>query len=197
MIHGDLIKGANEPYNLQRRKEVKDNSTTVSKIIMDPHVARNLRPPEIDTLVELLQSAFPDNKKIKKGLIPLLSTKKAYIKILLYAWDARNVPALSTMETQQTCNEFFKNHADNEASFQMTYGDDICINANKKFVYTYNVTESGVPGSYGLNPFNGRYQQIQYEGDLNFEKLFDFLIDFDRASKSINLFESLKKIIER
>ena len=127
----------------------------------------------------------------------MLSTKKAYIKTLLDEWDARNVPTLSAMDTQQTCNDFFKNHADNEASFQMTYGGDVSINTNKKFVYTYNVTESGVPGSYGLNPFNGKYQQIQYEGDLNFEKLFDFLIDFDRASKSINLFESLKKIIER
>ena len=84
---------------------------------MDPHVARNLRPPEIDTLVELFQSAFPENEKIKKGLIPLLSTKKAYIKILLDEWDARNVPTLSAMETQQTCNDFFKNHADHEASF--------------------------------------------------------------------------------
>ena len=108
MIHGDLIRGTIESYNLQRRKEVKDDSTTVSKIIMDPHVARNLRPPEIDTLVELLQSAFPDNEKIKKGLIPLLSTTKAYIKILLDAWDVRNVPALSTMESQQTCNDFFQ-----------------------------------------------------------------------------------------
>ena len=61
---------------------------------MDPHVARNLRPPEIDTLVELLQSAFPENEKIKKGVIPLLSTKKcrncghiyrfAFICIYLY-----------------------------------------------------------------------------------------------------------------
>ena len=127
----------------------------------------------------------------------MLSTKKAYIKILLDKWDGRNVPVLSAMETQQACNDFFKNHAGNEASFQMTYGSDVTINANKKYVYTYNVTETGVPGSYGLNPFNGRYEQIQFEGDLDFEKLFDFLIDFDKASKSINLFESLKKIIDR
>ena len=158
---------------------------------MDPHVARNLRPPEIETIVELLQSAFPENEKIKQGVIPLLSTKKAYIKILLDKWDGRNVPILSAMETQQACNDFFKNHADYKASFQFTYGGDVTVNANKKYVYTYNVTETGVPGSYGLNPFNGKYEQIQYEGDLDFEKLFDFLIDFDKASKSINLFESL------
>ena len=127
----------------------------------------------------------------------MLSTKKAYIKILLEKWNGRNVPIMSAMETQQACNDFFKNHAGNEASFQMTYGSDVTINANKKYVYTYNVTETGVPGSYGLNPFNGRYEQIQFEGDLDFEKLFDFLIDFDRASILINLFESLKKIIDR
>ena len=66
------------------------------------------KEPEIDTLVELLQSAFPENERIKKGVIPLLSSKKAYIKILLDKWDARIVPALSAMETQQTCNDFSK-----------------------------------------------------------------------------------------
>ena len=50
---------------------------------MDPHVARSLRAPEIDTLVELLQTAFPENEKIKTGVLPLLSNKKAYVKTLL------------------------------------------------------------------------------------------------------------------
>ena len=67
---------------------------------MDPHVTRSLRAPEIDTLVELLQTAFPENEKIKTGVIPLLSSKKAYVKILLDKWDNRVVPALSAMETQ-------------------------------------------------------------------------------------------------
>ena len=58
-------------------------------------------------------------------------------------------------------------------------------------------TEKGVPGSYGLNPFTGKYEHIQYEGEMDFAKLFDFLIDYDQPSRSINLFESLKKIIER
>ena len=93
----------------------------VSNNIMDPHVAINLRPPEIETIVELLQSVFPENEKIKQGVLPLLSTKKAYIKILLDMWDSRNVPIFSAMEVQQSCNDFFKNHSDNEASFQITY----------------------------------------------------------------------------
>ena len=95
---------------------------------MDPHVARNMRPPEIETIVELLQSAFPENEKIKQGVIPLLSTKKANIKILLDKWDGRNVPIFSAMETQQACNGFFKNHSDNEASFKITYGSDVTVN---------------------------------------------------------------------
>ena len=118
---------------------------------MDPHVTRSLRAPEIDTLVELLQTAFPENERIKTGVIPLLSSKKAYIKILLDKWDVRVVPALSAMETQQNCNDFYRNCADHEASFQMLYGD-ISINTNKKFVYTFIVMGSGVPGSYGLDP---------------------------------------------
>ena len=100
------------------------------------------------------------------------------------------------METQQNCNEFYRNHADHEANFQMSYGD-VSINTNKKFVHTFNVTGSGVPASYGLGPYSGNYQQIQFEGELSFEKLFDYLIDFDKESKSINLFESLKKILDR
>ena len=69
-------------------------------------------------------------------------------------WDSRNVPIFSAMEVQQSCNDFFKNHSDNEASFQITYGGAVTINANKNYVYTYNCTETGAPGSYGLNPFN-------------------------------------------
>ena len=87
---------------------------------MDPHVTRSLRAPEIDTLVELLQAAFPENEKIKTGVIPLLSSKKAYVKILLDKWDNRVVPALSAMEIQQTCNEFYRNHADHEAMSTLT-----------------------------------------------------------------------------
>ena len=64
-------------------------------------------------------------------------------------------------------------------------------------MFTYNVTSRGVPGSYGLDPFSGSYVQIQFEGDLSFDKLFGHLIDFDQESKSLNLFESLKKILER
>ena len=174
-----------------------DTRAIVSSNTMDPHVARNMRPPEIETIVELLQTAFPENEKIKQGVLPLLSTKKAYIKILLDKWYSRNVPIFSAMEVQESCNDFFKNHSDNEAIFQITYGNTITVNANKKYVYTYNCTEKGVPGSYGLNPFIGKYEQIQYEGEMDFEKLFDFLIDYDKSSKSINLFESLKKIIDR
>ena len=79
---------------------------------MDPHVARSLRAPEIDTLVELLQTAFLENEKIKTGVIPLLTNKKAYVKILLDMWDIRIVPPLSAMEVQQNCNEFYRNHSD-------------------------------------------------------------------------------------
>ena len=63
--------------------------------------------------------------------------------------------------------------------FQMSYGD-ISINTNKKFVHTFNVTGSGVPGSYGLEPYSGNYEQIQFEGELSFEKPFDYIIDFDK-----------------
>ena len=48
-----------------------------------------------------------------------------------------------------------------------------------------------------MNPFTGRYEHIQYEGELDFAKLFGFLVDYDQSSKSINLYESLKKIIAR
>ena len=109
-----------------------DTRAIVSNNTMDPHVARNLRPPKIETIVELLQSAFPENEKIKQGVLPLLSTKKAYIKILLDKWDSRNVPIFSAMEVQEACNDFFKDHSNNEASFQITYGSTITVKANKK-----------------------------------------------------------------
>ena len=67
---------------------------------MDPHVARSLRAPEIDTLVKLLHTAFPENEKIKTGVILLLSNKKAYVQTLLDMWDIRVVPPLSAMEVQ-------------------------------------------------------------------------------------------------
>ena len=54
-----------------------------NNITMDPNVTRSLRAPEIDTLVELLQTAFPENERIKTGVLPLLSNKKAYVKFLL------------------------------------------------------------------------------------------------------------------
>ena len=54
-----------------------------------------------------------------------------------------------------------------------------------------------MPGSFGLDPYSGSYVQIQYEGELEFSKLFGHLIDFDQESKSLNLFESLKKILQR
>ena len=125
-----------------------------------------------------------------------LSNKKAYVKILIDKWDNHVVPPLSAMEVQQSCNEFYRNHSDHEATFQLSYGD-VSINTEKKYIHTFNVTESGVPGSFGLDPYSGRYQQVQFEGDLSFDKLFGYLIDFDRESKSINLYESLKKILER
>ena len=79
---------------------------------MDPNVARSLRAPEIDSLIELLQTAFPENEKIKTGVIPLLSNKKAYVKTLLDIWDIRIVPPLSAMEVQQICNKFYRDHSD-------------------------------------------------------------------------------------
>ena len=54
---------------------------------MDPNIAKSLRAPEIDSLIELLQAAFPENEKIKTGVIPLLSNKKSYVKTLLDLWD--------------------------------------------------------------------------------------------------------------
>ena len=126
---------------------------------MDPNVARSLRAPEIDSLIELLQTAFPENEKIKTGVIPLLSNKKAYVKTLLDIWDIRIVPPLSAMEVQQNCNQFYRDHSDQEAMFQMSYGD-VSVNTNKKYIHTFNVTESGVPGSYELNPYSGYYKHI-------------------------------------
>ena len=100
------------------------------------------------------------------------------------------------METQEICHQFYRDHADEEARFQLSFGE-ISINTNKKFIFTYNVTSRGVPGSFGLDPYSGSYVQIQYEGELVFEKLFGHVIDFDHESKSLNLFESLKKILQR
>ena len=71
----------------------------------------------------------------------------------------------------------------------MSYGD-VSVNTNKKFVHTFNVTGSRVPGSYGLDSYSGNYEHIQFEGELSFEKLFDHIIDFDRESKSLNLQKS-------
>ena len=118
---------------------------------MDPNVARSLRVPEIDSLIELLQTAFPENEKIKTGVISLLSNKKAYEKTLLDIWDIRIVPPLSAMEVQQICNQFYRDHSDQEAMFQMSYGD-VIVNTNKRYIHTFRVTENGTPGSYGLNP---------------------------------------------
>ena len=87
---------------------------------MDPNVARSLRAPEIYSLVELLQTAFPDNQQIKTGVLPLLSNKKAYVKTLLDMWDIRVVPPLSAMEIQQNCNQFYRDYSDQEAMFQMS-----------------------------------------------------------------------------
>ena len=108
---------------------------------MDPHIACNLRAPEIETLVELLQASFPENDKIQQGVAPLLSNKKAYIKKSVTKRDSRVVPTFSAMEIQESCNDFFKNHPDKEASFQLTYGHDTTVNANKQYVYTYNCTK--------------------------------------------------------
>ena len=110
--------------------------------------------------------------------------------------DIRVVPPLSAMEVQQNCNQFYRDHSNQEAMFQMSYRD-VSVNTNKKFVHTFNVTGSGVPGSYGLNPYSGNYEHIQFEGELSFQTLFDYTIDFDRETKSLNLFESLKKILQR
>ena len=62
---------------------------------------------------------------------------------------------------------------------------------------SFQVTSTGVPGSFGLDPYSGSYVHIQFEGELSFDKLFGHLIDFDHESKSLNLFESLKKILQR
>ena len=105
---------------------------------MDPNLARSIRAPEIDSLVELLQSAFPDNEQIKSGVLPLLSHKKAYVKTLLEMWDIRIVPPLSAMEIQETCNQFYRDHADQEALFQLSFGE-ISINTNKKFIHTVSI----------------------------------------------------------
>ena len=163
---------------------------------MDPHLARSVRAPEIDSVLEILQKAFPDNEEIKTGILPLLSHKKAYVKTLLGLWDLRVIPPLSAMEVEETCHQFYRDHANEEALFQMSFGE-ISINTNKKFIHTYKVTSSGVPGSFGLDPYSGSYIHIQYEGELSFEKLFSHVIDFDSESKSLNLFESLKKILQR
>ena len=163
---------------------------------MDQNLARSIRAPEIDSDMKLLQNAFPDNEQIKTGVLPLLSHKKAYVKTLLGLWDIRVVPPLSAMEIQETCHQFYRDHADQEALFQLSFGE-ISINTNKKFIHTFNVTSSGVPGSYGFDPYSGAYVHIQFEGELSFEKLFGHVIDFDHESKSLNLSESLKKILQR
>ena len=118
---------------------------------MDPNLARSVRAPKIDSVIELLQKAFPDNEQIKTGILPLLSHKKAYVKTLLEMWDIRVIPPLSAMEIQETCHQLYRNHADQEALFQLSFGE-ISISTNKKFIHTYNVTSSGVPGSFGFDP---------------------------------------------
>ena len=90
---------------------------------MDPNIAKSLRAPEIDSLIELLQAAFPENEKIKTGVIPLLSNKKSYVKTLLDLWDRRKVLPLSAQEVQQICNLFYRDHPDKKAKFQISYGD--------------------------------------------------------------------------
>ena len=110
-------------------------------------------------MIELLQQAFPENEEIRKGVLPLLSHKKAYIKTLLSLWDLRVTPPLSAMEIQESCHQFYRDHADEEARFQLSFGE-ISINTNKKFIFTYNVTCRGVPGTFGLDPYSGSYVQI-------------------------------------
>ena len=154
---------------------------------MDPHLAKSVRAPEIDSVLEILQKAFPDNEEIKTGILPLLSHKKAYVKTLLGLWDLRVIPPLSAMEVEETCHQFYRDHANEEALFQMSFGE-VSINTNKKFIHTYNVTSSGVPGSFGLDPYSGSYIHIKYEGEFSFEKLFSHVIDFDSESISLNLF---------
>ena len=100
----------------------------------------------------------------------------------------KSTPPLSAMEIQETCHQFYREHGEEEARFQLSYGE-ISINTSKEFIFTYNVTSRGVPGSFGLDPFSGSYVQIQFEGDLLFDKLFGHLIDFDQESKSLNLLE--------
>ena len=70
---------------------------------MDPNIARSVRAPELDTVIELLQQAFPENEAISKGVLPLLSHKKAYIKTLLSLWDLRVIPPLSAMYLNIVC----------------------------------------------------------------------------------------------
>ena len=162
---------------------------------MDPRILKSNRAPEINTLIEALSISLPENKTLQEKLLPLLDSKKAYIKKLNAMWSSRFIPELSADQVQKICVRYYQNQGMNEARRQLASGKDSVNTSNQKYVQTFSNNSEGVPCTLGYNPYIGKYEVISFEGEMNFSKIFGNLINYDETSKSIDVFESVTKII--
>ena len=152
---------------------------------------RSARNPEIEYLIELLQESFPEREDVQTKLKPLLDNKKNFIAELDQLWDQKDVPHISADRIEAACSDF----ANQENAKPSLKREGRRLELPSKCVKTYNNSTKGCPATFGYDPFAECWEQIQYDGPVNFQKLFGHLVDYDEVSKSINLFDSLRKVI--
>ena len=62
---------------------------------------------------------------------------------------------------------------------------------------TFVNSNSGVQSTQGFNTATLRYELIQFEGKIDFRKDFASLVSYDDLSKTVKIYDSLSRILNR
>ena len=147
--------------------------------------------PDMLALLEVLVEGFRDNDEISKKLEALSDSRKVNVRKLKSAWINKEVPPKTQTLVRETCIKFYS-----EKDKRRAEGELVGENFSYMFTKEY-VLHDSLLGTKGLCPYRGVFEKIQFAGSINFEQSFEPLVSFHSESRSVNIFDTWYKLIQK
>ena len=101
------------------------------------------------------------------------------------------MPPKNQTLVRETCIKFFS-----EKDKRRAEGELVGENFSYMFTKEY-VLHDSLLGTKGLCPYRGVFEKIQFAGSINFDQSFEPLESFHSESKSVNIFDTWYKLIQK
>ena len=147
--------------------------------------------PDMLALLEVLVEGFRDNDEVSKKLEALSDSRRVNVRKLKTAWINKEVPPKNQTLVRETCIKFFS-----EKDKRRAEGELVGENFSYMFTKEY-VLHDSLLGTKGLCPYRGVFEKIQFAGSINFDQSFEPLVSFHSESRSVNIFDTWYKLIQK